>query len=102
MIRKQLQPPTTQRRFTDVWGELDYLCRKSHYWMYTRKQRAGAERYLARLERAARKLAHNDMAIIREEALALVSELKGRIAESIVHRKREIALMEQLHRDASS
>jgi hypothetical protein len=45
-------------------------------------------------------LPKNDRAINREEGLALVSELKGRIRDAIAHREREIQLMEELHREA--
>src|SRR3989442_1107984 len=102
MIRKQARSPITQRRFGNIWGELAYVCNKIHYWLYIRKRRTGAGRYLKRLERLLRDLPENNMAIIREEALALFCELKEKIDESIAHRRREIELMEQLHGEARS
>jgi len=42
------------------------------------------------------------MAIIREEGLALLHELKGEIGDAITHRKREIHLTERLHKEAQS
>jgi hypothetical protein len=92
----------TQRRFANVWGELSYLCEKMRYWLYTRKQRTRAKRYLDRLERVLHELPDNDMAIVREEALALFHELRGDIGEAIAHRGREIELIERLHREAAS
>jgi hypothetical protein len=96
------KPPITKRRFGNTWGELDYLCKKVRYWLYARKQRPRAERYLDRLERVLHDLPENDMAIIREEGLALLSELEGEIAKAIAHRRREIELMKRLHKEARS
>src|SRR5438132_284910 len=102
MMHEKRKPPPTQRSFASIWGELDYLCKKISYWLYTRKQKARAERYLDRLEQIVRDLPENDLAIIREEGLALLYELKGDIDESIAHRRQEIELMKRLHREAQS
>jgi hypothetical protein len=102
MIRKKSIPPLTRRSFASIWDELDYLCKKIHYWLYTRKEKGRAERYLERLERALHDLPENDIAILRQEGLALLCQLKGRIGESISYRGREIELMEGLHREAQS
>ena len=102
MMRTQAKPPTTQRRFATPWGELNYVCSKIRYWLYTRKQRTRAERYLTRLTRILRELPDNDLAIIREEGLALFHELKGEPSAAIVHREREIRLIERLHKEAES
>lgn len=102
MIRKKSVPPLTRRSFASIWDELEYLCKKVHYWLYTRKERRHAERYRDRLERVLHDLPENDMAIIRQEGLALLSELEGQIGDSIRYRGREIGLMEALHRDAQS
>jgi hypothetical protein len=99
---KSRKPPTTQRTFASVWGELDYLCRKVHYWLYVRRQSARAQRYRRRLERVLRQLPENDMAIVREEGWALLCELKGVRPQAIAHREREIELMERLHQEATS
>jgi hypothetical protein len=102
MFRTQPKPPRTQRIFTDCWGELDYLCKKMRYWLYTKKQKSRAEHYMERLARVLRKLPQNDRAIIREESLALLHELKGDLHAAVAHREREIALMERLHQDSQS
>jgi hypothetical protein len=101
MITKA-KPPRTERHLATAWGELDYVCKKIRYWLYARRQRGRAERYLPRLERVLPDLPDNDIAILRQEALALASELKGKLGEAIAHRKREIQLMERLHGDAAS
>jgi hypothetical protein len=44
----------------------------------------------------------NDMAIIREEGLALFHELKNDLSAAIAHREREIQLTERLHKEAQS
>ncbi len=102
MITKDAEPPRTQRHFATGWSELDYLCKKVRYWLHTRGQRNRAERYLARLERTLRGLPDDDIAILRQEGLALASELKGKLGEAIAHRKREIQLMERLQGEAAS
>lgn len=94
--------PITQRRFVNIWAELDYLCTKTRYWLYTRKERAKAERYLDRLKRVLHDLPENDLAIIREEGLALLAKLEGEFGEAIAHRQREIQFMERLLQEAQS
>jgi hypothetical protein len=102
MNQSTVNPPTTKRKFANIWGELDYLCTKVRFWLYTRRQRPKALLFLDRLERTLQSLPENNAAIIREEAMALVCELNGDISKSILHRKREIRLMERLHREAKS
>jgi hypothetical protein len=102
MMHKQPKPPNTQRSFANSWGELDYLCQKIRFWLYTRKQKTRAERYLDRLARILRELPENDAAIIREEGLALFHELQGELGSAIAHREREIRLTERLHKEAQS
>src|SRR6267378_2507429 len=102
MMHKQPKPPHTQRRFANVWSELDYLCQKIRFWLYARQQKANADRYTNRLARVLRELPENDLAIIREEGLALLYQLKGEFSKAIAHREREIHLMERLQRAAKS
>jgi len=58
------------------------------------------ERFLDRLEKTLRSLPDDDIAILRQEALA--SELKGKRSAAIAHRKREIQMMERLQGEAAS
>ena len=102
MIQKRTKPPTTRRSFVNPWGQLDYLCKKIHYWLYIRDQKLRAARYAERLERILCDLPKNDIAIIREEGLALLCELRGKIREAVAHRRREIRLTERLHEEAQS
>ena len=97
IILKKAKPPTTQRKFAGPWAELDYLCKKIHYWLYTRKKKPRAERYRDRLEQVIDDLPENDLAIIRYEALALLHELRGNLSQAILCRTREIELIERLH-----
>jgi hypothetical protein len=96
-MRKSHAPPKTQRKFGTIWGELDYVRKKIHYWWYIKKAKASAKRYLGRLERILEQLPEDNMAIIREEGLALLHELKGQRSAAIKHRRREIRLTERLH-----
>jgi hypothetical protein len=97
MIAKVQKPPRTQRVFTDDWLELKYLCRKVHYWLYTRMNKSVAQRYAKRLDAILARLSDNDVAILRQEGLALVNELGGDLEKAIRHRRREIELIERLH-----
>ena len=54
-----------------------------------------------KLEEVLTRLPHNDMAIVRHDALALLCELRGNLAQAIKHRRREIQLMQRLHREAA-
>jgi hypothetical protein len=102
MLAKKNVPPETQRSFPNGWGELEYVCKKVRYWLHDSDERARALRYRDRLERVLANLPGNEMAIIREEGLALLCELQGKIDEAIRHRSREVELMERLHREAAS
>jgi hypothetical protein len=102
MIRQKKSPLTTRRKFGSEWHELSYLCKKVHYWLYTHNKKANAKRYADRLDRALKALPRNNVAIIRQEGMALLCELTGRIKDAIKYRTREIALIERLHREAAS
>ena len=91
--------PRIQRRFPTVWSELEYLCRRIHYWLYrSETPNSVAKRYVARLERVLKELPGNDMAILREEGWALLFELKGELRQAIGHHQKEINLIEKLHK----
>jgi hypothetical protein len=93
----------TRRKFRTVWGELEYVCARIHDLCYVkRSKRSAISIYLPRLRRLLRQLPENDMAILREEGLALLHELGGDTGEAIKHRKREIQLMERLHADVGA
>ncbi len=102
MPSPRTKPPVTQRSFTNPWSELAYLCEKIRYWLYERRQKPRAQRYLLRLERVLRELPQDELAILRHEGQALLYELKNELAEAIAHRKEEIKLMERLQREARS
>ena len=99
---KHMEPPKRQRKFRTPWAELHYVCRRMHYWLYQRGAAASARRYLSRLGRILRQLPDEDMAILRQEGLALFHELKGDTHTAIKHRRREIQLIEKLHADANA
>jgi len=102
-MRSKLRPRQTRLRFRTNWGELEYVCVRIHTLLYVKKNEHSARRvYLSRLGRILEKLPENDMAIIREEGLALLYELKGDRSNAIKHRKREIQLMEKLHEDVEA
>src|SRR5438270_809265 len=91
-----------QRIFHTVWGELAYVCRRIHHWLYGRGDKTSAARYLNRLQRLLKALPENDRAILREEGLALFHELRGETSDAIIHRQREIQLMDFLHKEAET
>ena len=98
MAPRSQQTPKTQRRFGTPWGELSYVCRRIHHCLYVKKSPSSARRYLSRLEGLLDNLPENEMAILREEGLALLHELKGQKHQAIEHRKREIELTKRLQR----
>jgi len=102
MIIKKHSPSIRRSSDAKLWAELDQLCKKTSFWLYTRKQKARAEQFAERLERALRDIPDNGLAIVRAEGLALLRELEGDLEEAIVYRRREIQLMEKLHREAES
>ena len=100
MLTIKKKPPATQRRFVHPWMELDYLRKKVRFWLYARKDKGRAVRYAKRLQRVLGQVPQDDLAIIQQEGLALLGELTGDLRGSIVHRKKEIELIERLHREA--
>jgi len=92
------RPPKSRRKFGGVWGELAYVCRKISYWLYLREDKTSARRFQSRLEGLLEDVPKSRMAIIRAEGLALFHELRGETSRAIRHRRREINLMERLHR----
>lgn len=80
-----------------IWGELSDVCERVHYHLYESSNETAAKRYRLRLRRIIGDLPDNGMAILREEALALLSELTHDLATAVEHRQREIKLIERLH-----
>jgi len=101
-MKREHHPVRSRRKFGNIWGELDYVCKKIRYWLYLRKEQTRAKRYLHRLQQLLEELPENDMAIIRQEAWALLHELKGDKVAAIKYRQREIELIEKLHEDVES
>ena len=102
MLLHAHSPPKTRRAFSNEWDELDYLCKKIRYWLYLEKRSDIARRYLNRLDRTLKALPKNSVAILREEGLALLYELRGETTKAIHRRRKEIELMQQLHAEARS
>jgi len=61
---KQKKPPTTLRRFTHPWTELDYLCKKVRYWLYVRKDKHPSRPICEAVATRAQSSSGHDMAII--------------------------------------
>jgi hypothetical protein len=89
----------SRKKFGPIWGELDYLCRQVHHRMFVRRDKEFALSLLGRLERILSELPEGDLAIMRQEGLALYHHLKGEVSLAIEHRKREIELAELLQKD---
>ncbi|HEV7222696.1 MAG TPA: hypothetical protein VGN42_08345 [Pirellulales bacterium] len=101
-LMEEPAPPRTRRTFTNGWDELDYLCKKITYWLHMENRSDKARRYLNRLEQVLTALPKSRIAILREEGLGLLYELRGEASKAIKHRRREIELMRQLHKEARS
>lgn len=80
-----------------IWGELSEVCERVHYHLYESGNETAAKRYRLRLRRIIGDLPDNDVAILKEEALALLCELTQDLARAVEHRQREIELIERLH-----
>ncbi len=79
-----------------IWAELAELCQKIGVRLYGRNHdKQLARRYQRRLELIMTQLPENDLAIVRQEGAALLSELKGDLDSAIEHRKNEIELTER-------
>src|SRR5438552_13354913 len=89
--------PKSQRKFATIWGELEYVCRKIHCWLYEKHDKAAAKRYQNRLKRILENLPKNNLAILRAEGLALMHELNAQNSSAIKYRQREIKLIERAH-----
>jgi len=85
-----------------VWGDLRAICKKIHSALYVKSDRSLARRYLPQLTRMIVQLPENDSAIVRQEGLALFYELDGQTVEAVKHRKKEIELIERLHKDVAT
>jgi hypothetical protein len=96
-MREEDEQRRRPRGHRTVWGELALVCRRIHHWWYVRGEQTPARRYQRRLERLLRRLPQNDCAIVREEGLAWLSQLKGELNQALGHRRREVELMERLH-----
>jgi hypothetical protein len=79
------------------YGVLADLCRRVHDLLYVQDKSEFAEQYVPRMERILGELPSDSRAIIYWESSALVAELQGRIDEAAEFRRREIALMLELH-----
>lgn len=97
MIDAKTKSVRTRKRRGNIWGELQIVCKKIHVRLYEKHDRNSALRYRNQLERTLEQLPENDLAIIREEGLALLYELENDNKTAIRHRKREIRLMVRAH-----
>ena len=95
------EKPPSRRQIADAkrGAELDRVCRRVHESWYKNKDRNSGERFMCELDRILKKLPENDMAILRQDALALFDQLQGDNVCAIKHRQEEIRLIEQLHDD---
>ena len=96
-MSEEREPPKNRKRFGTIWGELDHLCKRIHHCWHVKENKFSAKRYLRRLERVLTALPENDTAILREEGLAWLHQIRGEINLAIKHRQQEIQLIEQLH-----
>jgi hypothetical protein len=96
MIGSKHKSGKPQKAARHIWAELADICRKIRVRLYGRKHnKRSARRYQNRLELIMTQLPENNLAIIRQEGAALLSELKGDLGRAIQHRKKEIELTER-------
>src|SRR5260370_25999147 len=96
MIRSKSKTQKPRKAAAHIWAELADICRKIRVRLYGRNQNKRlARRYQHRLELIMKQLPENDLAIIRQEGAALLSELKNDYDSAIQYRKKEIQLTER-------
>lgn len=86
---------STQKAYP--WSGLDDLCKKVHAHLYVKRDRSAALRYRARLEQILARLPKNDIAILKAEGNALLSELCEDHALAVKYRKKELQLIMRLY-----
>jgi hypothetical protein len=96
-MKTQHPPRTHQKSLGNVWGKLDYVCKKIHYLLYEKNDKTSAKHFQSRLQGILDTLPKGDLAILRAEGLALLHELKGEKSTAIQCRKTELKLIERLH-----
>ncbi len=96
MITSENKIRKRRKSAAHIWAELADLCRKISVHLYGKNHdKQSARRYQRRLELIMTQLPENDLAIVRQEGAALLSELKGDFESAIEHRKKEIELTER-------
>src|SRR6266478_149829 len=91
-----------RRKSGNIWGELAKLCNTIHDLLYQNGDKASAKPHAAQLRQLLEALPENDLAVLREEGLALLNELENESGAAIRHRKREIQLIRRLHESVNS
>jgi plasmid stabilization system protein ParE len=94
---RDYEPHLATGDMATIWGELSNVCRRVYRHLYETRNKAAAKRYRRRLESITQQLPDNDLAILREEALALLHELEDDVSAAVQHREQEIGLIERLH-----
>jgi hypothetical protein len=82
-----------------IWRQLYELCKSLHEQIYDIGDVDGAVRRLPALKELLEQIPTDNEAIVGAEAFALYHELSGNLQAAIEFRKREIALIEELHHD---
>ena len=96
MMKRDYVEPRAKSESALIWADLGVVCQRVHHHLYEICNKTAAKRYRRRLERITHELPENDLAILKEEALALLYELADDITLAIQHRSREIELIERL------
>lgn len=81
------------------WGKLSLLCERMRFSWYVKHDARMSKRLARNIGQVLKDLPQSRLAIIRQEALALVNEVNGDIQSAIKHRKREIELIGRLHHE---
>src|SRR5438093_10111822 len=98
MIASKRRLGKTRKTSKNIWGQLADVCGKIREHLYVNHDKRSARRFQRRLELIMKQLPENDLAIIRQEGAALLSELKDDLQSAIAHRMKEIELTERLHK----
>lgn len=88
--------PRTRRVFPNDVTELNYLNDQIAYSLYTRRDRARAQKYAVRLGELLEKEGPEDGSIMRHEFWSVFYEAKGDLPKAIAHRELEVLLIRRV------
>jgi hypothetical protein len=89
--------PSLRRSFNSIADELNYLNEMISFWWYDRNDAKKSKYYCKRYAILLSRCGKENGSIMLQDHWALLCEVQGNISEAIIHREREIYLINLLH-----